>query len=367
MTKASSNGIWSTLLFIAMLLLSFTVTYLLLRTRVSAPITTLNQSTQEVVDGLSQGSADLSKEISINQSGEIGLLARSFSNLTKIIANIMDELLGSSEKLSSATERTTAIAEQTRVSTQQRLTNISSVVNAVAQLHNASQSVVQKAVDTAEESTAMNQAASKSQHAVEKTVAAITELEENIIDASTSITRLDERSDNIGNIVSTIDGIAEQTNLLALNAAIEAARAGEQGRGFAVVADEVRTLAKRTQEATSEISQLVTDLQQDSRQARHVMSESTDKAAKTVTAVQQTDDLLTTISEKIAIISEMNLHIASAAEEQTTTLSQINTHMNSVETEIKETLAGADDIVNECANLNNLSEHLTSLLNRSRA
>ena len=278
----------------------------------------------------------------------------------------MGELSNSSTKLSSASERTATIAEQTRVSTQQRLGNISAVVNSVSQLHHASREVAQSAANTAEESKSMNEAALEGQTMVAETVAIITELEANISQASNSITQLDERSDNIGNIVSTIDGIAEQTNLLALNAAIEAARAGEQGRGFAVVADEVRSLAQRTQDATREISQLVNDLQKDSRDARGIMSNSTDKASDSVSSAEKTQALLKTVSDKITLISTMNLEISNAASEQTTTLSNINGHMNSVEVDAKETLIGADEIVEESQHLTQLSEHLNTLINRSK-
>jgi methyl-accepting chemotaxis protein len=363
---AFSNGLISTLLFVLMLILSFTITFVFLGKKVTSPLNKLNLGTQDIVEGLSQSNADLSKKFDENQSGEISLLAQSFNKLIKILANIMGELSNSSIKLSSASERTATIAEQTRISTQQRLGNISAVVNSVSQLHHASQEVTQSAADTAEESKSMNQAALEGQSTVAETVAIITELEVNISQASNSITQLDERSDNIGNIVSTIDGIAEQTNLLALNAAIEAARAGEQGRGFAVVADEVRSLAQRTQDATREISQLVADLQKDSRDARGIMSNSTDKASDSVTSAEKTQALLKTVSDKITLISTMNLEIAHAANEQTTTLSNINGHMNSVEVDAKETLIGADEIVEESKHLTQLSEHLNTLINRSK-
>ena len=364
LSTASINGSLSTLFFILMLLVSFCITFLFLRKKVSEPLTHLNIGTRDIIQGLARGNADLSKKFDDSQSGELGVLAGNFNDLTQILSNIMDELSKSSIKLTNACAQTTKIAEQTKANTGNSLANITSVVSAVSALNRTSQDVLQRASSTAAASFTANEAVVQGQTKVENTVAAITSLEQNITSASVVITRLNERTDNIGNMIGTIDGIADQTNLLALNAAIEAARAGEQGRGFAVVADEVRTLAQRTQDVTKEINLLVTNLQSDSFQATQVMNESTNQAIASVNYAQEAHHFLNTITERIATISDMNTQIATAAEQQSVTLTDINSHINSVENDASQTALGAEKAAQESTKLIELSRHLTTLVNR---
>ncbi|WP_281560004.1 methyl-accepting chemotaxis protein [Thalassomonas sp. RHCl1] len=365
LATASKNGYLSTFYFILLLVLSFTITFILLKLKVSKPLNQLNLGTREIIEGLARNQANLATRFDDKQAGEIGILAANFNDLMRILANIMLELSQGSQTLISASGQTAAIAEQTKQSIHERLLNLTSVVTALSQLHQSSEEVAGGASDTAMASVSANDAVQQGQVKVENTLSAIKALEQNIGQTGLAITRLHQRTDTIGNIVTTIDGIAEQTNLLALNAAIEAARAGEQGKGFAVVADEVRSLAQRTQAATKEINQLVNDLQNDSGQATMAMSQSSKRVNESVDYAVEAEHFLTTITTSMANICDMNNQIAAAAEQQNMTLADIKCHLDAVEQDARKTLVGTEATVQQSNKLIALSEHLTALVNHS--
>jgi len=178
------------------------------------------------------------------------------------------------------------------------------------------QNVSNNANSASEAATEADRAAKDGREIVEKTVASINGLAEEVERAGEVIRKLESDTENVGTILDVIKGIAEQTNLLALNAAIEAARAGEQGRGFAVVADEVRTLASRTQDSTQEIQKVIEELQTAARSAVEVMGQSKVRAQTSVDQAAQTGESLAAITERVEAITEMNIEIAAAAEEQ---------------------------------------------------
>ncbi|WP_272902041.1 methyl-accepting chemotaxis protein [Candidatus Reidiella endopervernicosa] len=205
-----------------------------------------------------------------------------------------------------------------------------------------------------------NSEANNGSTVVQKTISAINELAGDVQSSADVIEKLKGNSENIGTVLDVIKGIAEQTNLLALNAAIEAARAGEQGRGFAVVADEVRTLAQRTQESTKEIEALVDALQGGAQQAVDVMELSRDKAQNTVSQAQHAGESLTAITTAVSNILNMNTQIASAAEEQSATTEEINRNINNIQNISEQTAQGAEQTAAASNELSQLGESLRS-------
>jgi len=228
------------------------------------------------------------------------------------------------------------------------------------------QEVSRNITDTAQAAQEANTETAESRKMVEDAIQAIQQLAGRIDGASEVIHKLEQDSENINTVLDVIKGVAEQTNLLALNAAIEAARAGEQGRGFAVVADEVRTLAGRTQESTEEINDVIEKLQAGSRKAVDVMNKSRGEAQSVVEQATKAGASLSTISSAVARINDMSIQIASAAEEQSATADEINRNITNISEMANETTAGAQQTAAASGDLARLGTELQELVGRFR-
>ena len=197
-------------------------------------------------------------------------------------------------------------------------------------------------------------------------MSSINELASEIEQTSEEIVRLESYTDNVGSILDTIRGIAEQTNLLALNAAIEAARAGEQGRGFAVVADEVRSLASRTQDSTQEIQQVLEELQGASKSAVAAMSRGTSKAGSSVDQSATAGESLLNITDKVGGIVDINTQIAAATEEQNQTSELISQYVEDIQTMAQDAISSTSKLDGVSQSIQELSERLNTVANQFR-
>jgi len=269
-------------------------------------------------------SGDLTQTIEVDSEDEVGELLTAMNGMRKKLLDMLSRISGTTAQLSAASEEMSAITAQSSDIIQKQRAETERVATAMNEMTATVQEVAGNIGHTA---TAANEASEHTENGsqvVGQTVGQINKLAEQIEQASQTIHELEQHSDNISSVMDVIRGIAEQTNLLALNAAIEAARAGEQGRGFAVVADEVRTLAGRTQESTTEINQMIESLQAGSRQAVRVMEESRTQAHAAVEYASQSGSALSTIAEAVTRINDMSIQIASAAEEQGVVSEEIN-------------------------------------------
>ncbi|MGL5102539.1 MAG: methyl-accepting chemotaxis protein [Plesiomonas sp.] len=325
--KHSTQLIFQQALIAVVLLFSFSAILILLFKHQFKDLERVSKALNEIA----AGEADLTVNITTkNKHDEIGKLASGFNlfvarlhamvnRLTVITHDLTEQ---SSSTLNSATNNSIAI------STQQD--EITMVATAVTEMASATQEIAAHAEQTANTAQSAVTLCAKGQHQVHQSQNSIRELAREVSSASDIISELNHNAHAISSILATITGIAEQTNLLALNAAIEAARAGEQGRGFAVVADEVRVLSQRTHSSTQEIQNMIETLQHTTSRAVSTMATSHSLATTSVTDADSASESLQQIGSAIAGISDMASHIATAAEEQTSVTAEINTNTESI-------------------------------------
>ena len=238
------------------------------------------------------------------------------------------------------------------------------IASATTEMSSAMQEIKQYSEEAANAALAANDVATESDKDIRSARAGIENLNHNIQTANTVIENLDSESNNIGSVLSVIQGIAEQTNLLALNAAIEAARAGEQGRGFAVVADEVRTLASKTHESTEEIQRMIERLQKGSGEAVTAMETSLSGVTESVNQVTRIDDQLGTIKTSVESMHAMNQQIAQAIKEQNIAISEVNTNVTSIREIGESTLSHTNDTLSKSQGLEKMSRRMMDLLSQ---
>ncbi|WP_282067024.1 methyl-accepting chemotaxis protein [Vibrio rotiferianus] len=281
-------------------------------TRLLKPLQTLSTALEE----LSQGEGDLTQRIKIERMDEIGELATHVNQFLAQMQTMLKGIVENSEQLSAQANQANELSAMAAGRVEHQQNDVNQIATAIHEMSATAAEVASHAELTASASQNSASACMEGQNVIQKNREAIVELAEQVSDAASVISELEANTQSINQILSTIQGIAEQTNLLALNAAIEAARAGEQGRGFAVVADEVRVLSQRTHGSTEEIRTMIETLQNNTKLAVNSMQTSTSLADTSVDYAQQAHDSLTSITNSITEINDMAMQIASAAEEQ---------------------------------------------------
>ncbi|WP_411388945.1 methyl-accepting chemotaxis protein [Pseudomonas sp. MPB23] len=308
--------------------------------------------------------SDLSREVGISGRDEAGrllaALAKMQSNLRETIAHIAD----SSTQLASASEEMTAVTEEASRGLVRQNDEVNQAATAVTEMSVAVDEVARNAEAAAQSSRESMEFTRSGIENVAQTLMAIESLASNVASTGDQVKALSGKAQDISKVVEVIRAIAEQTNLLALNAAIEAARAGEQGRGFAVVADEVRALAHRTQQSTQEIEQMISSIQTDSTQAVGAMNVSAQMASSSISVAQSADLSLKQIAEAITKINERNLLIATASEEQAQVAREADQNLTSIRELSIQSSAGASQTASACSEMANLAIELNHLVAR---
>ncbi len=310
------------------------------------------------------GEGDLTVEIDSSGLKDVAELSKGLEQLVHNLKEQVKLINNSSTDLTLASNQVSDITENTNEGILRQKTETDLVATAITEMTATVLEVAKNAADAAQAANAADEESEKGLQVVDKTISAINDLAAEVESASVVIQELEDDTAKIGAILDVIRGIAEQTNLLALNAAIEAARAGEQGRGFAVVADEVRTLASRTQESTQEIQSMIETLQKGSHNAVAAMNSNQAKAQETVTHANETSASLTVISQSIRTINDMNAQIATASEEQTAVTEEINRNIINISQIADETAEGARQTTESSKQLSSLAQQLLGDVSR---
>ncbi|TBV00112.1 methyl-accepting chemotaxis protein [Stutzerimonas kirkiae] len=319
---------------------------------------------ERAAEELAEG--NLQARVRYDGRDEIGLIAKAFNEMAMRFQNTVQELAAAVEQLAAAATQTATVSAQTGSGIARQQLETDQVATAMHEMSATVQDVAGNAASAAHAASEADRQAVSGKVVVAQTVSAIDSLAEEVDRASQVIHELEQDSVNISSVVDVIRSIAEQTNLLALNAAIEAARAGEQGRGFAVVADEVRTLASRTQQSTSEIQSMIEKLQGGAANAVAVMDSSRSKAQAGKEQVSSAGHTLEQITTAVATINDMNAMIASAAEEQSAVAEEINRNVTNVSQIAEETSEASRQNVQTSNELSQLAGNLQRLVKMFR-
>ncbi|MGV6393337.1 methyl-accepting chemotaxis protein [Pseudomonas caspiana] len=309
-------------------------------------------------------SGDLTQTFHVKGTDEAAQLLQSIDAMQSTLRDTLDQIGKSAEQLASSTEEMSAVMSESAQGLTQQNDEIEMAATAVTEMSQAVEEVASNAVTTSNESRAASEIARLGQVQLNDTLTAIGALTNNVLGASEQARNLTEQTRNISKVLDVIRAVAEQTNLLALNAAIEAARAGEAGRGFAVVADEVRSLAHRTGESTREIESMIGSIQQGTNQTVDALLTSADQAHQTQKQAQAASAGLSTIAQAVSGIDERNMVIASAAEEQAQVAREVDRNLVRIRDLSIQTSAGAEQTHSASQELSKLAGDLSDLVRR---
>lgn len=322
------------------------------------------QEIATAMDDIAAGEGDLTSRLNTQSNDEIGQLSKSFNHFVERIQKLVVQAAGSTRGVIESIALTAEYSNEITRRVQEQESETDQVSTAATEMSATITEVAKNAAGAEDAAKAAQQEAQKGCSVVEASSEFIKSLAGEIQSAAHVIQQLEKNSDDIGAVLDVIKGIAEQTNLLALNAAIEAARAGEQGRGFAVVADEVRNLANRTQKSTGEIEEIIGRLQSGARQAVTTMEEGCKKAEQNVQQANQAKISLEVISDAIATISSMNTQIATAAEEQSAVAEEVNRSIVCIKEGSKEAARQASRTIEGNTQLGDLAAQLQQIVSQ---
>jgi methyl-accepting chemotaxis protein len=346
---------------VGVLILVFIVTLILAWALVRSITAPLRQSTR-FAESIAEG--NLTSHIEITGADEVSDLQRSLAAMQNSLIDTLRLIGDSSHQLAAAAEEMTAVTNQTSNDLNNQNAEIQQAATAVNEMTAAVEEVARNAVSTADASDASTTTAQLGRQRIDLTIQAIRRMGNRVEDATRQVEELAAHSQDIGKILDVIRGVAEQTNLLALNAAIEAARAGEAGRGFAVVADEVRALAGRTQSSTQEIEKMVVAIRAGTSQVVDTMQANNAQALETLDTAQTAGNALDEIADAISLIHERNRVIASASEQQAQVAREIDRNLVNISDLSIQTSEGAAQIDSASQSLSGLSHDLKGMVAR---
>jgi methyl-accepting chemotaxis protein len=354
----TDNSINLTLLLSFIAIAMGSIAAYLLTIAITRPISQAVKAANQLAKG------DLTIEVTSSSRDETGQLLASIQGTATNLKNIIATISGASIELASASQELAVVTEQSSQGVINQQTETDLVATAMNEMAATVNDVASNAANAANAATQADNDASFGSQVVEKTILAINTLADRVNESSEKLGEVEQATLNIVKILDVIRGIADQTNLLALNAAIEAARAGEQGRGFAVVADEVRSLAQRTQGSTQEIQNMIEQLQAGTQSTVAVMTQGRTQAAESVDQANETGRALEAITLAINVINDMNIQIASASEQQSCVAESINKNVINVKHIAEENAVAANQTKASAGEIALLSEQLKELVDQ---
>jgi len=311
---------------------------------------------------IASGDGDLTLRLTARSEDEVGELVNYFNTFMNKLQGIIQDLKGHSEHVGKAADDLAKIAQHSLDGMERQQKDTEQVAAASKEMASTVGEVTQSAGQAAEAADTANTAATEGSDVVNETIAIINALAKDVEHGGSAVNRLREDSENVSTVLDVIRGIAEQTNLLALNAAIEAARAGEHGRGFAVVADEVRTLASRTQESTQEIQEMIERLQNSAEQATSIMDHSKQTSEQGVEKAANAGDALQNIAQSVSFINTMNAQIASAADKQSAVAVSMDSNIMSISQATEENTENSNKLAHAGVSLSQVATQLQQVV-----
>lgn len=358
-----NNQLYKNIAVVTLLLITtLAIVYLLMRALVIAPVSHVSRSLKEIADG----GGDLTRKLHVRSQDEIAQLCENFNNVIGKIASIIQSVSLVTQQVRDSSNAMTQASASTVNSINQQLSEIEQAAAALQQMSASSGEVVNHAEKTVAQTQETSRLANAGAKVVSNSQETIIKLTSQIESTAEKIQVLKASSENIGSVMAVIRSIAEQTNLLALNAAIEAARAGEQGRGFAVVADEVRSLAQKTQASTEEIEAIINDLQRAADEAHQSMGSSIESMQRTTSISSEVTSTLDSIRSHIEVINEMNTQIAYASNEQSAVAEEVSRNITVIYSLSEQVSDNANIVAKNSKELDNESNTLKGQVDKFR-